>query len=89
MMKRACGSVYAVALSICLLAACRGGAEEQEPRSVGTTPGAEAVQAIEAQNVLTAIPEPSPPVALIGEAREAAETATARVQEIDSIVSGR
>ena len=63
-------------------------AVEADSTSVVTTPGAEAVQAVEAQNALTSTPVPTPPVGVIGEAREAADAANAQVQAMDSLVQG-
>lgn len=62
--------------------------DEPDSSSTVTTPGAEAVQASEAQNTLTSIPVPTPPIGAIGEAREAADAANAHVQAIDSLVQG-
>jgi hypothetical protein len=76
-----------LALSVCLALACgREPSGDEAGQATGTTPGAEAAQAIEAQNTLTSTPVPAPPVGAIGEAREAAEAANAHVQALDSIV---
>ncbi len=73
-----------------LLAACGGGTppeEDADAPAAGTTAGAEAVQAMEIQNTVTAIPQPMPG-GIIRDAREAADAANAHVQEIDSIMGG-
>lgn len=82
---RPCIGVF-LALAACLALACgREQPGEEAGQVTGTTPGAEATQAIEAQNALTSTPVPTPPVGAIGEAREAAEAANAHVEAIDSI----
>jgi ribulose 1,5-bisphosphate carboxylase large subunit-like protein len=89
MTRRAFGSFYPAAFAILFLIACGGGAEEQVAQPAGTTAGAEAVQAIETQEVLNASPEPAAPIGAIGAARDAADAANAHVQAIDSIASGQ
>jgi len=75
-----------IVLSACLALACgRKPSGDEAAQAAGTTPGAEAAQAIEAQNTLTSTPVPAPPVGAIGEAREAAEAANAHVEALDSI----
>ncbi len=82
---RTCTGIL-LALSACLALACgREQPGDEAGQSTGTTPGAEATQAIEAQNTLTSTPVPTPPVGAIGEAREAAEAANAHVAALDSI----
>lgn len=79
----------AIVAATCLLGACGGGPAEEAAVQTGTTPGAEAAQAIEAQDVLTSTPAPAPFTGAVGEAREAASAANAHVQSIDSIMSGQ
>lgn len=79
----------AIVASSCLFCACGGGPAEEAGVQTGTTPGAEAVQAMEAQDVLTSTPAPVPFTGAVDEAREAAAAANAHIQSIDSIVSGQ
>lgn len=79
----------AIVAAMCLLCACGGGPAEEAAVETGTTPGAEAVQVVETQEVLTSTPVPAPFTGAIGEARETAAAANAHVQSIDSIMSGQ
>jgi len=77
-----------LALSACLALACgREPSGGETGQATGTTPGAEATQAIEAQHTLTSPPVPTPPVGAIGDAREAASAANAHVHALDSIAA--
>jgi len=74
-----------IALAL-LAAACGGGERTAEGSHGGTTMGAEAQAAMDANEALTSTAVPAAPTGLIQEARETAEQANQHVAQIDSLM---
>jgi hypothetical protein len=72
---------------VMLAAACGGGERTTEGGSQGgTTMGAEAQAAMDANNVVTSTAVPAAPIGVIRDARETAEQANQHVAQIDSLM---